>query len=279
MSQFSEYSQVSDIEPGLIDEAIDAIHDMSLDENNTPVDPPRNSTPLEFVAADYDPSAIVIEGDNNISDPEQNESSQEKTFRKIPELREAFERVDHDKEARRSHYRCRGCMVVLKTNKTSRLLSHVKSCDRLAIELRDKLGEIQESFPVVFRSAQKAKNLKLNLLWAEMLISNNIALAFSECNFLKRLLVDIGSEWFPPPRHDTSFKYIPKLSRLAEEKFNRTLETFDDFQLSIEFDHWQDNVRRSILGVITTLLDGSRYLITLEDVSLKGHSLLPYWIL
>lgn len=50
------------------------------------------------------------------------------------------------------------------------------------------------------------------------------------------------------------------------------LNTSDDYCLSIEFDHWSDKGNRSLLGVVSSYTNGSRYLVSLEDVSLKGHS-------
>lgn len=42
--------------------------------------------------------------------------------------------------------------------------------------------------------------------------------------------------------------------------------------MSIEFDHWLDGSKKSLLGVIIIRQDGKRYLVDFKDESLNGHS-------
>lgn len=45
-----------------------------------------------------------------------------------------------------------------------------------------------------------------------------------------------------------------------------------DWSLSVEFDHWQDANKRSLLGVVVSYGDnGSKYLLDIVDVSTEGH--------
>lgn len=78
--------------------------------------------------------------------------------------------------------------------------------------------------------------------------------------------------WNLMSRNELSMVYLPIIAHKTEHKFTLFLQSLGEASLSIEFDHWMDICHRSILAIVATTKDGKRYLIKLEDVSLKGKT-------
>jgi len=116
------------------------------------------------------------------------------------------------------------------------------------------------------------RNNRISELWTHYMVENNVALHSVDSHSFAQLTHEIFPEWKCPERHVFSRKYLPALSRVIEDKMGALLKQKGDDFVSVEFDHWSDINGKSILGILLTLNGGDRYLLSLVDVSLEGHS-------
>jgi len=189
-------------------------------------------------------------------------------FKKLPSLAAVFTKIGYDKN-RQTVATCSGCFEQLITNRASRFAGHVKRCKSLSESTKLAVAaEVRTNL----RSNAPGKDFDLNLELTRMIVRNCLSLRVLDCPHLKT----ICERGFPDTRmisrEELSSRYIPIISENVESAFFSALKTQSDYILSIEFDHWQGKCKRSILGMVATLNDGKRYLLDLEDVSLKTHS-------
>ena len=128
-----------------------------------------------------------------------------------------------------------------------------------------------EELPLSNNQCSKLSN-KFNLALARVIVKNNMSLRIMACPEFRELIHKSCPAWKLASRMDMSVKYIGHLARSIQNNFIGLLNICDDFTLAVEFDHWQDLSRRSILAIVITFHDGRRYLLRLCDVSIHGHS-------
>lgn len=104
-----------------------------------------------------------------------------------------------------------------------------------------------------------------------MIDENNIPLSCVSSLSFRRFIGLACPDWEAPSRYILSSDYVPELALEADQEFQHQLRT-NNLYLSIEFDHWLDANNRSLLGVIVSYGQGSRYVCDLIDVSISGHS-------
>jgi len=112
----------------------------------------------------------------------------------------------------------------------------------------------------------------VNYRLAKVFIKHHISLSVIEDEDLKGIFKDLAPQIKLTTRDRLLNHYIYRLSRKTDTKFFQQLSEVPDYSLSIEFDHWSDGLRRSLLGVVGTFSDGTKHLIELLDTSLEGHS-------
>lgn len=167
----------------------------------------------------------------------------------------------------RSTTSCLFCLENIKSNETSRLIAHVKRCNKIELELKDEvLSEIHSN------SKQFVNEEDLNVRLSQIIVRNNLPLRLVKCEMFKKLIKDICPDWRLVTREKISSQIIPQASKTIQKEFQSLLRSKEDYVLSLEFDHWTDLRKKSLLGVVSSYTDGSRYLFSLEDVSLVGHS-------
>lgn len=189
--------------------------------------------------------------------------SSQSSYKKIPELNEYFTRsrlMDG-----RAENTCKSCGTAFKTKEMTRLMNHVKKCPLLEKHRRDVIVDKIEG-------ALSGEKQRLNLLWTSVIVENNIPIKCVESRSFKKFAREVAPKWKVATRHQLSELHVPILAKNTEVEFMKRLCNTGDPVVSVEFDHWQDANTRSILAVILTMVDGSRYLCDLVDVSVDGHS-------
>ncbi|CAA3004954.1 zinc finger bed domain-containing 1-like, partial [Olea europaea subsp. europaea] len=131
--------------------------------------------------------------------------------------------------------------------------------------------DILEEFNGVLTKKKPKLDSLINDLWAIFMVENNVSIRCVESRSFRDFARVVNSNWKYANRHKFSNNFIPAISKSIQKKFVTYAEKNNNM-LTVEFDHWSDIVSRSMLGVIFTLPDGSRYLQDLIDVSIDGHS-------
>lgn len=189
-------------------------------------------------------------------------------FKKIPQLTDMFRLVGWDGN-RNKLVACKNCPYTVASNREERLLTHIKT----------KCPNISEAAKTAFLNSvvrevdarHLSLNEQLNMLIAEIIVRNNVPFKIVECPIFIKCLKFLNSQARPASRHEMSSRYVPRLAKMVEKRFMEFLKLGRNYQLSVEFDHWSDLSGRLMIGIVATQLDGSRYLVHLEDVSLRGH--------
>lgn len=164
--------------------------------------------------------------------------------------------------------KCKHCDVKISHHANSRHFSHIiLRCKKARQEDKDELSDIWNS------SIDQSDTIGTNytLLLTKVILKNNLPLRLVDCE-LFRTLCRMNPPHRFPGRHRISSFYIPRVAGAIKDRFICDTEKGADCSLSIEFDHWTDAMHRSLLAVLATRSDGSRYLIEVEDVSTTGHS-------
>lgn len=194
-------------------------------------------------------------------------------FRKYPELGLAFVKIGMT-PARHGKYRCLGCKKVKITNHGIRLMKHASKCYKLDEEvwtlLQDKLTSAT-NINLDLGSTGKTDD-ELNTLFTSMVVANNLSLNIVDNLWFKKFISKLNPKWKIPPSIELTGIYLQHLSKKLTEHFMNALAGAENFTFSIEFDHWSDATRRSLLAIVATMEGGKRFLLYLEDVSSKGHS-------
>lgn len=205
------------------------------------------------------------------SDTQASTSSARARSTDVPTLWGAFEKRN-GKDRYHPHYHCLSCKEVLKTSEAKRLVIHVKKCPKMDDVLKTQL--ISQSAIPQKKSTTSKRSTKFyreaEILLANMIVANNLPFRLVESQWFKAFCKHLSPKFRSPSRSSLSSKLIPLLTAGVRERFNHYLEEAGFYQISIEFDHWHDIAGREILGVVATLADGFRYLVKLDNVTLRG---------
>lgn len=168
---------------------------------------------------------------------------------------------------------CKFCNFKITTNSQFARMRHALRCQELSRKDPDLKMELQtESCRIKLLQAQhKDLDLQANLSMTKMLIENRAAMRMVESFWFKYWVNLLNPAHRIANRKEISEKYVPSISEEAHQSFLSQVERAQDYDLSIEFDHWTDNIRRSFLAVVSTASDGSKFLLSLTDVSKEGH--------
>lgn len=194
-------------------------------------------------------------------------------YMSIPELNLNFKKVAGKDKNHPNSY-CLACKEVVYSTDSRLLQKHLRFCS-VDQETKETIATAltQSTKENFLKDMTKNENKQYNLLLTNVIISNNISLRSVGCKYLLELVNKMKPNWKVACRREITQKYIPILASICDKKFETTLEGYEqDFLISVEFDHWRDSVNRSVLAVVATLPGGQRHLVSLEDVTLRGHS-------
>lgn len=193
-------------------------------------------------------------------------------FRGIKELNLNFAKVA-GKDKKHPYTYCVACNETIKSTDTAFIEDHLKMCALDDVTKKKIQDAIDKEAGTELRRMCSVKSDKLDLEWTQVAIKNNLSLRLVEAPDLRSFMKKLKPEWHMPSRKIMSNKYIPRLARAVDEAFKNRLDTTNEnFLISAEFDHWRDATDRSVLAIVATLPEGTRHLMTLEDVTLRGHS-------
>lgn len=198
-------------------------------------------------------------------DSQQSANSQS-LFKKIPILNRTFIKPN------RTSTVCKPCGELLHTVEITRLMAHVKKCSEM--DAADKLEYVEEYNKQATKRMRKASTIdsRISELWAKFMVENNVALRCVESQSFKDFVLEAAPLWKSASRKTYSNYYIPAISNSIKDSLKAMVKHHGDDFVTLEFDHWSDINGRSFLGIVFTFLKGHRYLHSLEDVSMIGHS-------
>lgn len=150
---------------------------------------------------------------------------------------------------------CKACGKSFTTNESSRQMSYARNRQKISEDMRKAVDE-DGSLP---------EGKDLNMLLARMIVEGNASLRIIEMPSFKKFVAKLNVTYKLPTRHIQSNTYIPMLSNQAKKHFLDNLKLQSSPTLSIEFDHWTDVTRRSLLGVVATDADGSMFFCDLNE--------------
>ena len=210
------------------------------------------------------PSNVNSSRDQSLSFSSQISIDSHPSFRKNPILNTVF-----IKDQRESV--CLMCDQRVKTVEASRLVGHVKKCEAMLESQRREIIDAVES-SLIRNTLDGREDRKLNELWASFMIENNVSMKSVATRSFKQFMNVAVKSWKHADRRTFSSHYIPALSRNVRDRMMNSIQLRGDHSISVEFDHWSDINGRLILGIVFTFVGGERYLRSLIDVSLEGHS-------
>lgn len=215
------------------------------------------------------PSEYLCDGGAFFGVEEQAESRDGSSkFTKFKELNDCFLRRPTQKGSPKVY--CKFCHTwSITTTNSDRLVNHAKRCKNFDEDVRKSV--ILE-YNQVTNMDYNDRNNKLNLLWAKTMAANNFSFRSLESKTFKDFVATAISGWRVDDRHIFSSKHITKLGNLADQQFMNKLKNMPRHSISAEFDHWLDSTKRSLFGFILTFMDGSRHIVSLEDVSQEGKT-------
>jgi len=189
------------------------------------------------------------------------------SFKKFPELARYFKKrkVNEGKV----EITCQACSSKMNTRELKRLTAHASKCQLVTTEDREYLSVMMNGDRT---RTIDSPNKTINDLWASVIVENNISLSCVNSATFKAFVSRACPGWRPASRDNLAKTYIASLSHKVTSDFLKSLEDSQDVYLSVEFDHWLDANNKSLLGVIITYGQGSRYVCDLIDVSTEGHS-------
>lgn len=193
----------------------------------------------------------------------QNESI-DSQFKRLPEMAKFFKK-SRSSTNNKIISTCLRCSVPLRTRELSRMSRHIMKCKKVTPEERSEFAEIVSGYALSLESS------KINLHWTRVMVENNYSFNSVNSYSFKKFFGLYLPKWRIPQAANISNTYIPHLSSRIEQKFFKRLRDSGESYLSVEFDHWSDANKRSLLGVVVTQEDGSKYLLDMIDVSLEGH--------
>lgn len=180
------------------------------------------------------------------------QDSPERPFRKVPSLNKAYEVLPRRNGRRMS--RCQGCLNIMNTSELDRLVTHIKNCHKTSSDLK-------ENVIFDYQKSLKINNDTRNRKLTRFLAAGNIGIRVVHLKAFHNFIEDFDKDYKPPTRRQVSERFIPLISHEIEQTFVGRMMRETRPQLSIEFDHWTDANRKSLLGVIATTIDGKRFVI------------------
>lgn len=197
------------------------------------------------------------------SSPNETSDSAKNPFRKCPILQEYYSRPAKWNSDRSITSHCRFCPKIVNDTHLSRLIGHIANCPNTTPEQKAKIR------PYLIELMSSADKFSLKV--ANYVVMQNISLRSVDSDEFRALWSKHNNVHLPT-RSALSAIYIPAIAARGDLKWSEEVSKLRDYSLSIEFDHWKDLSGRSLLAVLATLPNGSKYLLDLVDVSLKGHS-------
>lgn len=216
------------------------------------------------LGTNFDGPSTDLESVTTLSQTEEIEF--DSTFKKLPELKLAYSRKRTPDGKRRNQ--CLGCAKQQLTNGLQRLVSHALKCPNVRQDVKD----ILLSKSMILDKHYTTQDAKLNLLFAEVIVGGNLPFSIVSSVTFKQFVREALPDWKVDDRHTYSNTHIARLANLAETNFRRNLQLDSNKYLSLEFDHWSEATKRSLLGMVLTSTRGDRYLLDLKDVSLEGKT-------
>ena len=204
------------------------------------------------------PDIFADNTENDETNSTLSERDRNVVFRKDEWLKKYFVVVKHQNKDK---IRCVSCSKCFMSRSHKRMIGHLAKC----------IGSNESDQPVIVEDPETTGSITTKYFvkaWLAAGWSWNGIERDEVRTFFRRL----NSKWTIPSRQDISALYVPELSESLEKQFKSKLKSTFHSHLSIEFDHWKDKNGRSYLGILATCENGSRHLIDLRDVSLKGHS-------
>lgn len=183
-----------------------------------------------------------------------------------PELDGHFKRVFNDNQWSNQ---CKYCLTSYKGHNSDRFLDHLaKKCVSAPQSVREHFNSVIRDSEHIGPTGRSDMNTK----FARIIIKNNIPLRICGC----KLFISFMKEYCRGGKIASQERmmdfYVTRLAARTDRKFAKLVADSCDYSLMIEFDHWTDPLNRSILGITATFPKGTKHLMTLEDVSLIGHS-------
>lgn len=247
--------------------------DSIIEQENSHSDPSSASnTPAGDLARGRRPFQQVI-NESQLTESSSQESLSSSEKNSTYPLSKVFTKLGWTK-GKNLKLKCNYCGYKITTNNRSTWMNHALSCQEITRADPNLKMEIQaESQQSNLRwSRRKNFDLQANLSMTKMLIENRAAMRMVESPWFRNWVSLLNPEHKIANRKEISEKYVPLISEEAYKSFLSYVKRAQDYDLSIEFDHWTDNVRRSFLAAVSTASDGSRFLLSLTDVSKEGHS-------
>lgn len=184
------------------------------------------------------------------------ESTTDRSFRKVQSLNRAFEILPSRNGRRIS--RCHGCSGLMNTGEVDRLVTHIRGCSKTSLDMKENvLADYQKS--LINNNDIRGK------LLTRMLAAGNIGLRVVDLKAFLRFMRNIDKGYKPPSRRQISERFIPLLSHEIEHAFVKQIKRETTPLLSIEFDHWSDANRKSLLGAVATNTSGQRFAIDFAE--------------
>lgn len=188
-----------------------------------------------------------------------------KAFHKVPSLNRVFKKIPSPDGKPRAT--CLSCNITMNTAAIPRFVLHTKKCPGLSKEIRGDVIEDYEKSLVGKTDSREMIDFYLTRMIAE---SNCDFKLLDRRPFRKFLeLYRSNPHYSLPDRHHLSQVSLPRLSARIDRRFKRRAK---NATLSAEFDCWTDKKRMSILAIVLTSPDGSRYLHGIKDVSVDSKS-------
>lgn len=222
----------------------------------------------DISTAAFENAANPISSPSQMSDTMQSQDGLLDTsgeLKKVPSLNEVYEIIPNGRGSHRMS-QCRGCDKTYSTNEIDRLVAHTKVCKETRA---DKKRRVSLDYQACIDS-----NDAKGILLTKMIVENNVSIRFVESKSFLNFAKSLSRHYRPPTRVHISDRFIPQLSRKVESNFVRKIQREKKPILSIEFDHWTDANRRSLLGVIATCVNGNRFVCDVREENLHTTSMI-----
>lgn len=216
---------------------------------------------------------VITNSQRSSSTSQESVSTDSRSPALFPSLTKVFTRLGWSK-TRSVRLQCDFCGAKITTNDRGRWVRHALKCKELAIKDKDLRQEIQLDWQresLRLSTEMKDFDSQANLTMTKMLIANRAAMRMVESHWFKKWVDLLNPGHKLASRKEISERYVRAISSEAYRDFLDKMKRAADYELSIEFDHWTDNVRKSYLAVVATASDASKFLISLTDVSKDGH--------
>lgn len=205
---------------------------------------------------------------NRSSNTQSSQDSEKSVSFKHREFNGIFERSFTN---RNSKVKCIGCGWMRSSNKQRSWAEHAANCEKLPASARLNCKDLYDRLQGYELLNTGSRSVEDSIKLIRVFIQYNVPLSIFDSLEFKALMKRNCPRWSLPGRKLISDKYLPHMTKRIERDFREKVDAIGNHSLSVEFDHWSDISNRSVLAVMASFPDGSRYLISLEDVSLLSH--------